>query len=485
MVKVVRDGRFLAVVAKEEEQAMRAANELRLRSQWKQPEPVDMGPDLFSYLERLPFDEIPVKDQGQIQAGLKRAATVLESSFRRHYQSHGSPGPSCGVAQMNDGMLTVWTHSQNAYDLRLELSHLLKMPQEKMRAIHKDGPGCFGHNGADDAAADAALIATRLPGPPIRVQWSRQDEFQWAPLGKPAIIRLKAGLDSSGKVTAWQARILSDNRNERPGDGGEVVAAWHIASPIPPPGKGFTRGPARNGVPLYNFPNLDIKLHSVKGPLRVSSLRSLGAYANVFAIESFMDELAVAAGTDPVRFRLEHLSDPRAREVISRAASLAGWGRGRRTNGWGQGLAFARYNNNSAYAAVVAEVEVDRSSGLIRVRRAVSAVDAGLVINPDGLRNQMEGGIIQAISWTLKERIQFGPHGIQTQDWEEYPILKFSEVPEVEVAIVDRPRQPSAGVGEIAQGPAGAAVANAFFDATGVRLYTLPFLPETVKAALS
>ena len=484
VVQIVRDGSFLAVVAEREEQAIRASEVLRENARWKGEAPFDFRDDFFSYYENLPFREMPVKSRGDTAAGLEGSARVVESTFRRPYQSHGSPGPSCGLAQMKDGFLTVWTHSQNAYDLRQELTYLLGMPKQKMRVIHKDGPGCYGHNGADDAGADAALIASRVPGPPIRVQWSRRDEFQWAPFGKAAVIRLKAGIGADGRVRAWQGRIISDTRNERPGGGGEVICAWHLASPIPKAATGFSQGPARNGVPLYSFPNLDVKVHSVKGPLRVSSLRSLGAYANVFAIESFMDELAQAAGVDPVRFRLNQLDDPRAREVVQRTARAVRWGK-KQKDGRGRGLAFARYKNTGAYVAVAAQVQVEESTGRVRVLRAVSAVDAGLIINPDGLRNQMEGGIIQSASWTLQEEVKFGPEGVRTRDWEDYPILRFDEVPEVEVILVNRPDQPAAGVGEVAQGPAAAAISNAICDATGVRVYTLPFTPRNVKRALA
>ncbi len=324
-----------------------------------------------------------------------------------------------------------------------------------------------------------------MPGFPIRIQWSRQEEFQWAPFGKAAVIRLKAGIGSDGKVRAWQGRIISDTRNERPGAGGEVICAWHLASPIPFVARiGSTLGPARNGVPLYDFPSLDVKVHSVKGPLRVSSLRSLGAYANVFAIESFMDELAQVAEMDPVQFRLNQLEDPRAREVIRRVATASQWGKKKRV-GLGWGLAFACYNDTGAYTAMAAQVQVEKQTGRVKVLRIISAVDAGLIINPDGVRNQMEGGIIQSASWTLKEEVKFGPEGVKTQDWEDYPILDFEEVPEVEVILVNRPDQPAVGVGEVAQGPAAAAISNAIYDAIGVRVYDLPFTPINVKKALA
>ena len=484
VVQIVRDGSFLAVVAKREEQAVDASVVLRKNAQWNGEAQFDLSNGFFPYYENLPFREMPVKHWGNVASSFEGSSRVIESTFRRPYQSHGSPGPSCGIAQMKDGFLTVWTHSQNAYDLRLELTHLLGMPKEKMRVIHKDGPGCYGHNGADDAGADAALIASRLPGFPIRVQWSRQEEFQWAPFGKAAVIRLKAGIGSDGKVRAWQGRIISDTRNERPGGGGEVICAWHLASPIPFVASiGNTLGPARNGVPLYSFPNLDVKVHSVKGPLRVSSLRSLGAYANVFAIESFMDELAQVAEMDPVQFRLNQLEDPRAREVIRRVATASQWGKKKRV-GLGWGLAFACYNDTGAYTAMAAQVQVEKQTGRVKVLRIISAVDAGLVINPDGVRNQMEGGIIQSASWTLKEEVKFGPEGVKTQDWEDYPILGFEEVPEVEIILVNRPDQPAVGVGEVAQGPAAAAISNAIYDAIGVRVYDLPFTPINVKKAL-
>jgi len=366
------------------------------------------------------------------------------------------------------------------------------MPESAIRVAHAQGSGCYGHNGADDAALDAALLARAVPGRPVRLQWMRDDEFAWEPYGAAMTIQLRAGLSAEGRIVAWQHEVWSNTHSTRPGEaeGDNLLASWYLASPqrparphgIPQPAGGGDR----NAVPLYDFPVERITSHLIPAmPVRVSALRTLGAYANVFALESFMDELAAAAGSDPVAFRLLHLKDARARAVIERAAAMAGWqvgaaGKGAR----GRGIGFAKYKNLSSYVAVVAEVEIDRKSGEVRVPRASAAVDAGQIINPDGLANQIEGGIIQSTSWTLKERVSFERARIASRDWQSYPILTFPEVPSVEVALIDRPSEKPLGAGEASQGPMAAAIANAFAHASGVRIRELPFTPGRVKAAL-
>ncbi len=353
---------------------------------------------------------------------------------------------------------------------------------------HAEGAGCYGHNGADDAALDAALLARAAGNRPVRVQWMRDDEFAWAPCGPAMALELRASLDSEGNIVAWQHDLWSNGHSSRPGrsDQPALLASWHLAKPHERPSAINMPLPAgaadRNAIPLYDFPNQRVVNHYVREmPLRTSALRSLGTYANVFAIESFMSELALAAGADPVAYRLRHLSEPRARAVIQAAARRANWGEWASREGHGHGIGFAKYKNLGAYCAAVAEVEVGRE---VRVSRLTLAVDVGLVINPDGVRNQIEGGAIQSTSWTVKEQVKLGERGVASVGWEDYPILKFSEVPAVEIELIDRPELPPVGAGEAAQGPAAAAIANAVENALGVRVRDLPLTPERILAAI-
>jgi CO/xanthine dehydrogenase Mo-binding subunit len=389
--------------------------------------------------------------------------------------------------------MTVWTHSQGVFPLRGELVKALKLPAAAIRCVHTEGSGCYGHNGADDVALDAALLARAVPGRPVRLQWMRDDEFGWEPYGPAMVMRAKAALGSDGKVADWEYEVWSNSHSTRPEstNGTNVLAAWYLAEPqkmgpptSPPQPAG---GGDRNAIPLYDFPRQRVMHHFVQDmPIRVSALRTLGAYANVFALESFIDELAAAAGADPIAFRLAHMKDPRARAVIEAVAKKAQWKDGEKGDGRrGRGIGFAKYKNLACYVAVVAEVEVDRASGAVRVPRTWAAIDAGLIINPDGLINQTEGGIIQSVSWTLKEEVRFDKNGILTRDWATYPILTMPEAPKVEIELINRPNERPLGAGEGSQGPAVAAVVNAFANATGKRIRDLPLHPERVKAALA
>ena len=362
------------------------------------------------------------------------------------------------------------------------------MPEDDIRAIHMDGPGCFGHNGADDAALDAALLARALPGRPVSVKWMRSDENRWEPYGSPAVVKIQASLNPDCNVIDWNHDVWSYTHTIRPrGEEGTsgLLAAYHLSEPFAPPPSRPNMGPMggihRNADPLYTFSRRRIVKHFLpESPLRVSALRGLGSYANVFAIESFMDELAQAAGADPIEFRLRNLGDERARAVISAAAEKAG----RRPVNGGRGIAFARYKNRQSYLAVVMDVSVNRASGHIRLERAVIAADAGQIVNPDAVRNQLEGVIIQSSSWTLKEQVAFDPGGITSVDWDSYPIFRFIDAPKIETVLLNRPGQPYLGIGEGAQGPVPAAIANAVFDTMGIRLRQIPFTPERVKAAM-
>jgi CO/xanthine dehydrogenase Mo-binding subunit len=489
---VVCDGSFLAVAAAREEQAIKAAQALRASAKWR--ETADLppaGPALFDHLQKVRAVEIVANQKFSAQSG--GPVTTLDATYTRPFQAHAPMAPSCAVAQLQDGKFSVWTHSQGVFPLRRDLAKVLRVPESSITAIHLEGAGCYGHNGADDVACDAALLARATRGRPVKVQWMRDDEFAWEPYGSAMLMKMKARLDEAGNIVYWQHDVWSHPHSTRPGSskGGALLGGWHIADPVMPGPVTNSPQPSgaadRNAVPLYDFPSQRVVLHYLpEMPIRTSALRTLGAYANVFALESFMDELAASAGADPVAFRLKHMKDPRARAVIEAAAQKAGWQPAVKGDGSrGRGIAFSKYKNLAAYCAVVADVVVDRRTGKIRVTRAVSAVDAGLVVNPDGIVNQIEGGIIQSSSWTLKEAVRFDSRQITTRSWAEYPILTFTEVPAVDVVLLNQPNERSLGVGEGSQGPTVAAIANAVANATGVRLRDLPFTPARVKAALA
>jgi nicotinate dehydrogenase subunit B len=490
VVSVVSDGSFLGVVAEREEQAIRAREALISAAKWSGGSELPDPARLHEQLMALPTQSSVVSEKQAVAAA---AARTLEATYTRPYMAHASIGPSCAVAEFNDGALTVWTHSQGVFPLRRDIAKALKLDTDAVRCIHAEGSGCYGHNGADDVVLDAALLARAVPGRPVRVQWMRDDEFAWEPYGSAMLARAKASLDANGKIVDWVYEVWSNTHSTRPAapDGdNNLLASWYVAEPSQPGPPANIPQPAgggdRNAVPLYDFPNQRVVNHLITGmPLRVSALRTLGAYANVFAVESFLDELAAAAGQDPVAFRLAHLNDRRARAVIEAVTRQAGWKAGEKGDGTrGRGVGFAKYKNLAAYVAVVAEVEIDRKTGRVRVSRAFAAADAGQIINPDGLANQIEGGIIQSTSWTLHETVRFDRNGITSRDWSGYPILTMPEVPEVEVALIDRPDEKSLGAGEAALGPMAGAIANAFANATGHRLRDLPFSAERVQTAL-
>jgi CO/xanthine dehydrogenase Mo-binding subunit len=393
---------------------------------------------------------------------------------------HGSIGPSCAVAQFENGQLTVWTHSQGVFPLRAAIAQLVQLPTEKVRCVQVDGSGCYGHNGADDAGADAALLAMALPDRPVRVQWTREQEHAWEPYGSAMIAKARAALGPGGRIAAWDYSVRSCTHATRAGPAGNLLPAWLLAQPsAPPPPRPLPLpegGGHRNAAPIYSIPDARVVYEFVPAmPLRVSALRSLGAYMNIFSIESFIDELAQAAKADPVDFRLRHLDDPRAQAVIKVAAERFGWANYPRRQDLGRGFAFARYKNRAAYLALAAEVEVDRKRGRVRLKRAVAAVDCGEAVNPDGIENQIQGGILQSASWSLHERVAFDRTRITSREWSSYPILRFSAIPdEVRVHVLNQPGTPFLGTGEAAQGPTAAAIANAIADATGVRLRDIP-----------
>jgi CO/xanthine dehydrogenase Mo-binding subunit len=488
VVKVVRDGSFLAVVAAREHQAILAMHVLEDAARWDDQTKLPKQSDIHAVLRALPHDDTTILNRGVIgQPGVK----ALKASYSRQYQSHASIGPSCALALMDGDKLTVWSHGQGMFPLRSALSKLLAMPPEQIRCIHTEGSGCYGHNGADDSAADAALIARALPGKPIRVQLMREQEHGWEPFGPAMSTNVSAALDADGKLIDWQYEVWSNTHSMRPGGAGNLLAGQQLATPFPPdkpmPIPQPEGGGDRNSIPLYVLPNARVISRFIPGmPIRVSALRGLGAYMNVFSIESFMDEMADAANADPVEFRLKHLEDPRARDVVAKAAQEFGWQpNAKLPRGHGQGFAFARYKNLGAYCAVAMNVSVDRQSGIIKIGKVVAAVDSGQAVNHDGIRNQIEGAIVQSASWTLLEEVTFSSTEITSRDWSSYPILRFPDVPDsVDVHIIDRPDMPFLGTGEAGQGPTGAAIANAVKRATGVRIRDLPLNPAKVKAAI-
>ena len=488
VVKVVRNGNFLAVVAKKEFQAVKAMRALSAAAKWNEKSVMPNQNDLPRVITGLPSKDSVIFEVSNPAVSGQR---TLEATYTRPYQSHGSIGPSCAVAQLNNDVMTVWTHTQGVYPDRQGIAEMLRVPPAKVHLIHVEGSGCYGHNGADDAAADAALIARELPGIPVRVQWMREQEHGWEPYGPAMVTKLKASLDDAGAIASWNFEVWSNTHSMRPGGGGCMLAAQHMANPLaipePKPLPLPEGGGDRNAIPIYKFPNAHVVHHFIPSmPVRISAMRALGAYHNVFSIESFMAELAELAGADPVEFRLKHLDDPRARDVVEKAAKEFGWQKGQKApQDRGYGFAFARYKNLAAYCAIASEVEINRETGRPRLVRAVAAVDSGQVVNPDGIINQVEGAILQSMSWTLYEAVTFDDTRITSVDWQTYPILRFDAVPEkVDVHIINRPGQPFLGSGETGQGPAAASVANAIANAAGKRLRDLPLTRHKIKNAI-
>jgi nicotinate dehydrogenase subunit B len=409
------------------------------------------------------------------------------ATYSRPYISHASLGPSCAVALEQGGILEVWTHVQGVYPFRLNAANTLQRDPETIIVRHAHGPGCYGHNGADDAALDAAIIATLVPGTPVRVLWSRADEFAFAPAGTAMQTALRAVLSEEGLPVDLTATITSGvHVNRAPG---RLLATRTLpnAQPLPPPTESSDPYPgtgARNIVPYYDIPTWRYEHRLVAAtPIRTSALRGLGAVVNVFALECFLDELADLTGQDPVAYRLRMLSDPRARHLVERAALLSNWSaRGPAGTGTGLGLGFARYKNRSGYACVVAQVEADTE---IRLRHIWCTADAGLAINPDGVRAQLEGGIIQAASMALKEQLRIDTMGTATRSWADYPILRFSEIPPIDIELADTQDKPPLGMGECTMGPTAAAIANAAAHALGVRVRDMPLTRERIVAALA
>jgi nicotinate dehydrogenase subunit B len=486
LMAIVRDGSFAGVVCEAEAGAEAALAALRKGATWASGEALPDEDDFAGWSKSQPAETAVIASKKA--ASPPAIARTVKQQYTRPYIAHGSIAPSCAMAQWDGESVKVWTHSQGVYLLRSDLVQVLKLPADRITVEHVESSGCYGHNGADDVALDAVLLAKAANGRPVRVQWSRIDEMSHAPFGAAMTIEIEADLDAKDEIVGWRHSIWGNGHTARPGraDMPTLLAASELATPFPraiavDPPAGAGGGSDRNSIPLYDFPSWHVEAHRLTTmPIRASALRTLGAQGNVFAVESFLDELAAERGEDPVAFRLRHLSDPRSRAVVETAARRAGW-KPPAQDGIGYGIGFSRYKNTGAYCAAVAEVEVGED---IRVRKLTLAVDVGEAINPDGVINQIEGGAVQATSWVLKERVRFDKTRITSNSWTEYPILLFSEVPEVDVEVISRPEIDPVGAGEAAHGPVTAAIANAVFDALGVRLRDLPITRDRLIAAM-
>jgi len=486
LIAIVRDGSFAGVVCETEHAAEAALAALRKGAKWSADDTLPDENDLAAFLKAQPVESSVIDTRKA--ASPAQTAQTLRRQYTRPYIAHASIAPSCAMAQWSGDRVHVWTHSQGVYLLRVDLALVLKLPPENITVEHVEGAGCYGHNAADDVALDAVLLAKAAGGRPVRLQWSRADEMTHGPFGAAMAIEIEADLDAANEIVGWRHSIWSNGHAARPGRAAKpaLLAGYELAEPFPwmisaNPPQANGGGADRNAIPLYDFPSWTIECHRLLTmPIRVSALRTLGAQGNAFAIESLIDEIAQLRGEDPVAFRLRHLSDERAKDVIRAAARRANWKPAAKA-GTGYGMGFSRYKNTGSYCAAVAEVEGDED---IRVRKLWLAVDVGEAINPDGVINQVEGGAIQATSWVLKERVRFDRAGITSNNWADYPILRFSEVPQVEVEVIQRSDIDPVGAGEAAHGPVTAAIANAVFDCLSIRVRSLPITRDSLIAAM-
>lgn len=483
VVEVVRDGRLIIVVAGREEEAIRAQERLALRTKWRHGVGIAER-DTERLLRSLPAEEYVRRRDDDVEE-LLGSLQSHSASYVKPYQAHGPMSPSAAVAVAEGDSLRIWTHSQGIYPLRREIATFFGIDEDQLTIEHVDGPGCYGLNCADDAAMLAAIAARSVPGRPVRLHLSIQEEFGWDPYGPGMVGDLHASLDTHGSIKAWKHHMISDSHSTRAnGAGDRLLAAWLGSKNLDRPWVGLGESSARNAWPLYDIPSMDVAAQGVRGPVRTGPLRSLGAFFNVFATESFMDELAELAGQDPVEFRLRHLRDKRATRVLELAAERAGWEPHVGPSGRGLGVALARYKDTKAYAALVAKVDADPERGTFRVPRFVVVCDPGTVVNADGLRNQLEGGVVQGLSRTLREELHLAEDGVRERDWTTYRSLAFADAPQIDVTLVERPGYPPLGVGEVTTPQVPAAVANALDDAIGVRMRQLPFTPENLEKRL-
>jgi nicotinate dehydrogenase subunit B len=501
VLKVVVDGRFLAVIAEGEHTAVKAAEALVPLCEWRESPDLPDQNGLAAFLTSAPaVTTVPYDTSTPETPETARAAQGLvqhQAEYLKAFHAHGSIGPSCGVALWNGSELQVWSNSQAIHNLRDDLVHLLAhqgfpVPEENITVRHTEGAGAYGHNGADDVAGDAVLLALAWPGAPVRVLWSRADELTWSPMGSAQLVRLNAALDANGMIRQWQTEIWANGYACRPGRSNipTLLGSGHCARGQPAPislNMPYEAGGGadRNSVPFYDIPSVKAITHRLDVmPIRTSSIRGLGAYPNGFAIESFMDELALAHGIDPIDFRRRHLQhNPRALAVLEKVVEQCSWwndtaGRG---EGIGHGFAVARYKTIGAWCAIAARVDCGEK---VQVTHMEIAVDVGQVIDPDGVRNQVEGGAIQSASWALMEQLSFDDTRLTSNGWDSYPIMRFSDVPQVRVHLIDRPECEPIGAGEAVQGPAAGAIANAVADALGMRVRRLPLTQDNIMAAM-
>ena len=490
-VQTVRRGDFVAVVAKNEWGAIKAARALKLT--WSPGTGLPDKATVFDYWRKQPVaKEESTQKVGDAPAALAASARRVKASYEFSVQTHASIGPSCAVADFSRGQLNVWSASQATHSMQSELAAITGLPEAKVRLLYLDGSGCYGRNGHEDATADAALIAT-LIGKPVRVQWMRADETARAPKSPPRAIDLEGGFDKDGNLVAWSGDFhiaLNHITAFKPLDF-PLLAATDLGMPKPGNWVGFL---FQNAAAPYALPNIRVNTrHVEKAFFRSAHLRSPGRIENTFANESFMDELAAEAKADPAEFRMKYIKDPRAIAVIQAALKRSAWqtrsginpAAGSGDVAKGRGIAYVRYNNTTTYVAAVAEVEVNRKTGEVKVSRVCVGHDCGQIINPDGLANQIEGGVIQTVSRTLLEQVQWDRTKVTSVDWATYPILRFPNAPRVEVDMINIPGEVSWGAGEPTATTIPAAIANAIYDATGARIRSVPFTPEKVLAALT
>jgi CO/xanthine dehydrogenase Mo-binding subunit len=499
VIHVVRNGLLLGVLTETEyvlgQIAQKIDNEAAQGRLWRCQAEVPDLQDLPTWLKAQPLETTVIVDTSGAPAGSSNLPP-LSAEFHRPFLQHASIGLCCALAQWSpDAPLEVWSHSQGIYNLRRDLALAFGWPTDQVQVSHVEGAGCYGHNGADDVAWDAAWLAQQVPGRPVRVQWTRQAELGHAPLAPAMAVRIEARLDANGKLSEWTQTVWGQGHGTRPGRGATpaLLGAWQTAEPAPVTlavnaAMAVGGGSERNAQPPYDIVSVQVINHRVLNmPFRVSAMRALGAPVNVLAAESVMDEWAHRLSQDPLAFRLAHLqgaAQTRAVAVLQKVADMAAWSAPRptdRPDGWGRGLAYARYKNTGAWCAVVVELVVAEK---VRLHKLWIAADLGHVVDAEGAANQLEGGALQAASWALCEATELSPQGVTSNDWSRYPILKFSDMPEVQVHLMHTPHQPSLGAGECSSGPCCAAIANAIFDAIGVRVRSMPFTPDNLMRAI-
>jgi nicotinate dehydrogenase subunit B len=503
LVKVVIQKDFVGVVARSEIGAIRAAETLKVT--WNDPGGAPKSHDeLYAQMQTLPASSRLLASDGNVDKALAGAAKVLEATYYYPYQLHGSMGPSCAIADVKGDEATVWSPTQGVYPLRSAVAKVLGFTDAQVHVIYKEGSGCYGLNGADTASIDATLLSKAV-GAPVRVQWMRSDEHVWEHYGTPMVLKVKGGLDADGNLIAWDYESLQANRGGRPGNIGAAnlptgaligltLARTRATAPTFPPLGADTSNTEAGYLKDEEglVPNARVVAKTVDSSFFTGPLRSPARIQNSFANESFIDELAAEAGVDPVTFRLRYVGDERLRDVIEVAAKTAGWElrnspkpASKGDIATGRGFAAMQYEGIDGYAGVVCEVEVNKKTGKVRVTRVVVSHDVGIIINPRGLKAQIEGNVVHGVSRALKEEVVLDGKTSKSRDWESYQVLRFTELPAIKIALINRPSEPPTGSGENAMTAIPPAVANAIFDATGARIRRLPLTPARVKAALA